>query len=293
MFIYFACLLLLIAPTVSLYQYFVLKVSKKPIWIYRIHYTALFAFAYIIIQLYNAAVFLTVATILMLLVKAFDHFRPKDREISLLTETSRDIWLFLLIFWLIRTFVYDYSPVPSGSMEPTLYAGDLIAINKMAYQIKIPPLSQPLYRFAKPKRGDVVVFNSPLNLNEYWIKRVIAVSGDTVEYINKQYYINGKLYEQSKHDLNYLKQTWQIQATENIDGHEHTIQLDNRRFNQPLVTTVPEDSYFVSGDNRDGSYDSRAIGPIPESCIVGKATHIITQFTQSSILTFKRSGRIQ
>lgn len=288
MFFYLACLIVLSAFSATGYQYLVLKEFPKPKWIYRLHYASLFAGSYVIIMLTNAAAFLTIATISMLLVKAYDHTQPSSREASLVTETSRDIWLFLLVFWFVRTFIIDYSPIPSGSMEPTLVAGDVIAINKLAYQIKVPPFSSPLYRFSKPKRGDAVVFNSPLNPNDFWIKRVIAVSGDEVEYRNKQFFVNGKLYKQFDHDV----QGKMVTARENIDGYEHSIQLDNMQFNRPVKMTVPNGTVFVSGDNRDYSLDSRMIGAIPEDNIVGKAVFLIFQFKLPTLISFSRSGNI-
>lgn len=296
MFIYLATVVLISAFLASIYQHFILKLSKKPLWVYRLHYGAIFAFAYIVIQVYNAAVFLTVATAIILVNKLYDLAMPQRENISILTENSRDMWLFLLIFWAIRTLVYDYSPVPSGSMEPTLLTGDLIAINKMAYQVKIPPISTPLYQFSKPKRGDVIVFNSPITPNEYWIKGVIAVAGDRVEYVNKQYFVNGKPYVQSNHELNYdqsSKTSWMMQASEEIDGKTHKIQLDKRQFDKSIDITVPDNMYFVSGDNRDYSLDSRMFGPIPEENVVGKATHVITQFTLPWLISFQRSGHIE
>lgn len=291
-FINIATLIVLTAFLASAYQYVVLQTNVKPKWIYRLHYAAMFSLAYLVIQIYNAAVFLTFATIVMLVTKAYDMTRDSKREIALITETSRDIWLFLLIFWFVRTTIYDYSPVPSGSMEPTFFAGDLIAVNKMAYQVKIPPMSKPLYTFAKPKKGDIVIFTSPINPNEYWIKRVIATAGDHVVYKNKQYIINGEPYQQSNHSL-HPEKNWLSQADETIADLTHRIQLDNRQYNKPLDIIVPENSYFVSGDNRDFSMDSRIFGPIHQNSIVGKATHIIAHFSLPSIVSFHRSGSVQ
>lgn len=295
MFIYLALLVLISAFSASAYQYFVLKIFPKPLWIERLHNAAQYAFAYLVIMIYNPAAFLTIATCMMVIIKLYDHFQPKEREISVITETSRSIWLFLLIFWFIRTFIYDYSPIPSGSMEPTLLAGDIIAINKTQYQIKIPPFTNAFYQFSKPKRGDVIVFNAPNNPQQFWIKRVIGIPGDEVEYRNKEYYLNGEVCQQTGHSLNYhgnQSNSWMVYAEESIVGYKHSIQLDNRKFNKSIKITVPEGTVFVSGDNRDYSYDSRVIGPIPENCIVGKATHILTQLNWHTFLSFKRSGRI-
>lgn len=296
MFIYLAIIVLLAAFIASAYQHFVLEVSKRPDWIDKLHNAALLAFSYILIMLFNPAAFLTFAMLITVSFKLYDQIRPHNRPASLLTQTSRDLWLFLLIFWALRTFIYDYSPIPSGSMEPTLVAGDIIAINKTAYQIKVPPFKTPFYRFSTPKRGDVVVFTAPDNPNQFWIKRVIAIEGDDVMYQNKQFFVNGELYEQSNHEMTYRNNpqyNWLVEAEESIDDYVHAIQLDNRKFDKTLSMTVPKGTVFVSGDNRDYSLDSRMIGPIPLDNIVGKATHIITQLNWKTLLSFRRTGHIQ
>ena len=266
----------------------------------RLHWGAAISFGYIIIQVYNAAAFLTILTVMNLVTKGYDYYRehyaPRKQEIALITELSRDMWLFLLVFWAFRTFIYDYSPVPSGSMEPTLQAGDLVAINKLSYQVKIPPFMKPLYQFGKPQRGDIVVINSPLEPETFYIKRIIAVGGDTVEYKNKQYIVNGKPYEQSDKTTEYGESSnganWYTQANERINGRVHKIQLDAAKFHQTMSITVPDGQYFISGDNRDYSLDSRFFGPINEDSIVGKATHIITHFQLPTLLSFSRTGEI-
>lgn len=303
-FIYIAEIIIFVAIIASI-AHKVGPAENRPDWLYRLQYLAVFSGAYLIIQLANAAIFLTVATILTCTIHLFSVLKAKyiqthgHHEESILTEISKDIWLFLLVFALFRALVYDYSPVPSGSMEPTLVAGDLLAINKTAYQAIIPPFKTSLYRYGKPQRGDVIIFNSPLNPMQFYVKRVIAVGGDHVLYQNKQYYINGKAIPQTDFKYDYhendssIKKSWLTTATEKNGGHEYKIQIDNRRFDKPIEANVPENMYFVSGDNRDYSLDSRIFGPIPENSIVGQATYRITQFTLPTLLSFNRSGKIE
>lgn len=298
-FIYLSLLVITLALLSSAYERLIHHRHVKPKWLYRLHYAAILACCYIIIQVYNPAVFLTAAALVLPTVRVYDIFRnrfaPRSGEVALITEFSRDMTVFVVLFWAFRTFVYDYSPIPSGSMEPSLLTGDLIAINKMAYQVKIPPLNKPLYRFSEPKRGDVVVFNSPLDQQTFFIKRVIAVGGDKVEYRDKQYIVNGQPYEQGEKQLNYTNSTngkqWLTTATENTDGTIHQIQLNNT-FGPELVFEVPEGHYFVSGDNRDFSFDSRMFGPIHGDLIVGRATHILTHFQWPTILSFSRTHKL-
>ncbi len=303
-FIYIAEIIIFVAIVASI-SHKVGKATNRPDWLYRLQYLAIFSAVYLIIQLTNAAIFLTVAAILTTTVHFFNLIRAKyiptqgHHEEAIISEISKDIWLFLLIFTLFRALVYDYSPVPSGSMEPTLVAGDLLAINKTAFQAIIPPFKTPLYRYGKPQRGDVIIFNSPLNPMQFYVKRVIATGGDHVLYQNKQYFINGEPITQTGFNNNFHKkdasgkESWLTTATEKNGEHEYQIQLDNRRFDKPIEVTVPENMYFVSGDNRDYSLDSRIFGPIHEDSIIGQATYRITQFKLPTILSFNRSGRIE
>ncbi len=299
-FIYISFLLIGSAILCSFYERVINHHHVKTKWLYRLHYAATAAACYIIIQIYNPAVFLTVAAATLCIVRGYDLVRsrcaPRVGDVALITELSRDMALFVLLFWAFRTFIFDYSPIPSASMEPTLLAGDLISINKMAYQVKIPPLKNPLYKFASPKRGEIVVFNSPIDPQTFYIKRVIAVGGDKVEYRNKQYFVNGLPYEQTDKNLTFSQTSdtkqWLSTLSENTGGVTHKIQLNSSTFDKDQAYDVPKDHYFVSGDNRDFSFDSRMFGAIPETLIVGRATHILTHFQLPTILSFSRTQEL-
>jgi signal peptidase I len=296
MFIWIAVLIVVCACAISIYNQLSPFAKPKPAWLLRLQYASVFAGSYLVIQYSNAIIFLSVAAATLTIVHVYDRIytaQKADHEVAVMTEISRDMWLFVLLFCLFRSLVYDYSAVPSGSMEPTLYAGDLLAVNKMAYQSKIPPFHTPLVTWSDPKVGDVIVFLSPMEPNKHYIKRVIAGPNDRVVYKNKKYYVNGKEAQQFDETPSY-EEGWLEKAKEDLNGVIHGIQLNQIIYQRDeMEVTVPKDHYFVSGDNRDHSYDSRYFGPIHKDAIVGKASHIITQFSYPVPLLFNRSGSIQ
>jgi signal peptidase I len=296
MFIFIASLTVISALFISYSRVLFYQKVTKPKWLDHLQYASVFAGAYVIIQLSNASTFLSIAAVTLTLAHLYDRLlcsQKPDKEVAMIVGVSREMWLFVLIFCLFRALIYDYSAVPSGSMEPTLYAGDLLAINKSAYYSKIPPFQTPLFNISQPKAGDVIVFLSPEDKNMHYIKRVIAGPGDHVVYKDKQYTINGKTAEFSEESLQENNDHWLSTYNENLSGVQHAVQIDQRTYNRNDVDlVVPKGHYFVSGDNRDFSYDSRYFGPIHQDLIVGKATHIITQFSYPIPLSFSRSGRI-
>jgi len=164
----------------------------------------------------------------------------------------------LLIALLVRTFVVQAFKIPSGSMENTLLVGDHIFVNKFLYGYHIPYTKGRVLRFSKPKRGDIIVFVFPEDPEKDFIKRMIAVPGDTVEIREKQVILNGRP----------LKEEYTRFADgKMIDGFVRT------RDNMPPLT-VPAGQYFVMGDNRDRSYDSRFWGFVGVDAILGKALFI-------------------
>jgi len=164
----------------------------------------------------------------------------------------------LLIALVVRTFVIQAFKIPSGSMENTLLIGDHIFVNKFLYGYHIPYTNGRVLRFASPRRGDIIVFVFPEDPSKDFIKRVIAVPGDTVEIRNKVVLINGEPLHEG-----YTR----FADGDAVDG------FVRRRDNLPPVN-VPEKKYFVMGDNRDRSYDSRFWGFVDEDAIIGKALFI-------------------
>jgi signal peptidase I len=182
--------------------------------------------------------------------------------------------LMLLIVSSLRSALADWNDVPTGSMKPTIQEGDRVVVNKLAYDLKVPFTTYEVAKWGDPHRGDIVVLFSPAD-GVRLVKRVVAVPGDKVELIDNQLFINGTKQQQSgtAWPLDDPEQGRTYVTDENLDGHEHKVmvspQLPAMRSFGPV--TVPPGYYFVMGDNRDNSNDSRYIGFIPRQRIVGRA----------------------
>jgi signal peptidase I len=189
-----------------------------------------------------------------------------------LVEYSRSLFPVIVIVLVLRSFLVEPFRIPSGSMLPTLLVGDFILVNKFAYGIRLPVVNAKIVDIDKPERGDVVVFRYPADPSLDYIKRVVGLPGDTIEYRNKQLFVNGEpvpqrllgVYANGGHALVERR-------NESLGGTQHDIFL---RSNYPVRNgswTVPEGKYFVMGDNRDNSNDSRVWGFVPDENLVGKA----------------------
>ena len=190
-----------------------------------------------------------------------------------IVEYSKSFFPVLLIVFLLRGFVVEPFRIPSGSMLPSLYIGDFILVNKLAYGIRLPVLNKTIISFDPPERGDVVVFRYPRDPNLDYIKRVIGLPGDHIAYYNKVLYVNSK--PVARDFVGQYKgpgQTFANEYTEKLEGGDHSILLlPARPNNLQGEYIVPEGMYFVMGDNRDNSNDSRVWGPVPESNLLGEA----------------------
>lgn len=204
----------------------------------------------------------------------------------------------IVAVFVLRSFLFEPFKIPSGSMVPTLRVGDLILVNKFTYGIKLPVIHTRITEGNKPARGDVLVFRYPPQPSLDYIKRVVGVPGDEVAYLNKRLTINGQpvatrnqpdfLDEES---MRYFKQ-----FEEKLGEHTHRMinnpevppfvqgasnfaYRDNCRYSvEGVVCKVPEGHYFMMGDNRDNSLDSRYWGFVPEGNIVGKAFFVWMNF---------------
>jgi len=194
---------------------------------------------------------------------------------------NRGFLLLLLGFGLFRTAIADYNPIPSGSMRPTLLEGDVVLVNRIAYDLKVPLTDVALARLGEPRRGDVVTFTSPSD-GVRLIKRVVGLPGDTLEMRGEVLYVNGEpcRYSDQEHvrePVGPLAWTDAIRATEDLAGRSHAVQvlpsLPARRDFAALV--VPPGHYFMLGDNRDDSADSRYIGMVPRRLLIGRAHHVL------------------
>ena len=197
------------------------------------------------------------------------------------------LFVFLILFVVIpfKSSLADWNWVPTGSMNPTILEGDLIFVNKVAYDLRFPLTLHRIAKWSNPKRGDIVVCFSPDD-GVRLVKRVIALPGDTVSMINNRLFINGKPLDYTQIDEKYeeylsarLKKS-SYMLMEDLDGHSHAVMsfptVDAQRSFGPIP--VPEHKYFVMGDNRDNSRDSRSFGFVDRRSIVGKAKGIITSF---------------
>ncbi len=187
-----------------------------------------------------------------------DNTTPPAVEVKkkhIVREYAESIVMAVILALIIRTFVVQAFKIPSGSMEDTLAVGDHILVNKFIYGTKIPLTDKEILKIRDPKRGDVIVFEYPEDPSKDFIKRVIGTPGDEVQVKDKRVYVNGKLYE-NPHEVHKEKGTIPKEA-------------NPRDFFGPVK--VPANSYFVMGDNRDRSYDSRFWGFVKRSQIKGLA----------------------
>jgi signal peptidase I len=206
---------------------------------------------------------------------------PKE---PLLVEYSRSFFPVIFIVLLLRSFLVEPFRIPSGSMMPTLLVGDFILVNKFAYGIRLPVINTKVIRIGEPHRGDVVVFRYPQDPAVDYIKRVVGVSGDRIDYRGKTLYVNGVAMPQTPIGVytgigSGARETGSFLATEDLKGVRHSILLNPLAPDFPPMCrtlaagpiVVPPGHYFAMGDNRDNSNDSRCWGLVPEENLVGKA----------------------
>lgn len=199
-----------------------------------------------------------------------------------LPETFRFLFIFGAIMFPMRSSLADWNFVPSGSMKPTLLEGDEILVNKLAYDLKIPFTTQRIAQWGNPERGDIVVFYSPID-GMRLVKRVIGLPGDTIEMRDQELIVNGEPVRYENISTATTAQTDFL--------HEHGARLADERLpnrTHPILTlphvaamrsfapvTIPVDRYFMLGDSRDNSKDSRYIGFVPRDQIVGQASRLL------------------
>lgn len=206
-------------------------------------------------------------------------------------EYSGSFFPVILLVFVLRSFLFEPFKIPSSSMVPTLQIGDLILVNKFTYGIRLPVLNKKIIEINNPQRGDVMVFKYPKDTSLDYIKRVVGVPGDKVVYRNKKLSVNGRdlPYQQLPDYLDEESLTYSKQFEENLSGVSHRILNDERApsyvpnpdafpskelcsYNsEGFACTVPAGHYFMMGDNRDNSLDSRYWGFVPDKYIVGRA----------------------
>ncbi|OAI50027.1 S26 family signal peptidase [Gammaproteobacteria bacterium SCGC AG-212-F23] len=203
--------------------------------------------------------------------------KAKVEKLPMLMDYARSFFPVLLTVFLLRSFLYEPFRIPTGSLKPTLLVGDFILVNKFDYGVRLPVVHTKIFNWKEPERGDIVVFRYPVDPSIDLIKRVIGLPGDHIDYINKVIYVNGKKVSQEfQKDVKDINEQGNlldlVQKQENFFGIRHAI------YQNPIDVSydyhdivVPSGMYFMMGDNRDDSLDSRFWGFVPEKNIVGKA----------------------
>ncbi|MGR8980222.1 MAG: signal peptidase I [Gammaproteobacteria bacterium] len=197
----------------------------------------------------------------------------------LVVEYAHSFFPIVLIVFILRSFLFEPFRIPSASMMPTLLIGDFILVNKYTYGIRLPVINKKIIELNEPERGDIVVFRFPKDPETDYIKRVIGLPGDKVAYYDKKLFINGAPVPQSSLGT-YIGRgqgndmTGSEHLLEDLTGAEHSILVRNGVPSVEGAYVVPKGHYFVMGDNRDNSNDSRYWGPVPEENLVGKAFYI-------------------
>lgn len=245
----------------------------------------------------NLALILTVLTLVSGVVVAIDKFvwktseedsRTKPGAKHILVEYSRSFFPVLLFVLVIRSFVFEPFRIPSGSMMPTLLEGDFIFVKKYSYGLRLPVTETKIIETGEPQRGDVVVFRLPSDPSVNYIKRVIGLPGDTVVYERHRLTINGATIALDKSDRIFNQRAVYL---EDLDGRVHDILVTSPEFSARDGTyRVPEGQYFMMGDNRDHSKDSRYIDSIPEQYLVGEAVRIWLHFVPWKMPDWGRIG---
>ncbi|WEF33847.1 signal peptidase I [Pseudoduganella chitinolytica] len=215
-------------------------------------------------------------------------------------EYSGSFFPVIALVFVLRSFLFEPFKIPSSSMVPTLLVGDLILVNKFTYGIRLPIINQKIVQINDPQRGDVMVFKYPMDMSQDYIKRVVGVPGDKITYEGKKLTVNGKpvAYAAQEDYLDDESLVYKKQFKESLTGVEHRILNDDRAptlnlgdvrdfpnkeactyTTEGFTCVVPAGNYFMMGDNRDNSADSRYWGFVPDKNIVGKAVAVWMNFS--------------
>jgi signal peptidase I len=203
-------------------------------------------------------------------------------------QEIRPLLILALVLFSVRSSLADWNDVPSGSMKPTILEGDRVFVNKLAYDLKVPFTTWHLAQWSDPQRGDIVVFYSPHDGTRL-VKRVVGLPGDIIELRNDRLLINRQpvdyapLGVEISGQLTGPEQRQSLFASEQLSGHPHAVMaipsLPAKRDFGPVQ--VSDGQYFMMGDNRDNSFDSRYFGSVERNRIVGKATDVVLSLDKS------------
>jgi signal peptidase I len=204
-------------------------------------------------------------------------------------DEIRPLLVLGVVLFAVRSSLADWNDVPTGSMKPTILEGDRVFVNKLAYDLKVPFTTRHIAEWCNPRRGDIVVFYSPHD-GQRLVKRVIGLPGDTIELRNNALVLNGApvdytpISEELLRDVSPADRASHVFAAEELSGQSHAVAA------YPMVRAlrdfgpykVPERRYFMMGDNRDVSFDSRYYGCVERKEIVGRATSVVLSFDRKN-----------
>lgn len=240
-------------------------------------------------------------TVMIWLADRILKLRDRPGTVKGFVETSNSLISVFFLVLVVRSFVVEPFTIPSGSMLPTLQVHDFILVSKFSYGLRLPITNTKIIPVSEPKRGDVMVFKYPKNQNENFIKRVVGLPGDHIAVRDNVLYVNGKEVDRHLISQDKNREAWRREYVENLGGQKHLIWQQgpvnpfSGQLEMPSRTqgewTVPKGHYFVMGDNRDNSDDSRFWGTVPEDLIVGKAVFIWMHWKPIlSLPSFSRNG---
>lgn len=246
------------------------------------------------------ALILTVAVLIagaiwLLDIVLLQRRRQENDKEPLPVEYAKSFFPVLFVVWVLRSFLFEPFTIPSGSMLPTLQVGDYILVNKFSYGLRLPVLGTEVVPIGKPERGDIMVFKYPVEPRVNYIKRVIGIPGDTIRIHEGRVYVNGQV--QAREAIVFPgAESWELYFEELAGSTPHLIrQEDGRERSSPQGTwEVPAGHYFMLGDNRDNSRDSRFWGFVPDQLIVGKAFYVWMHKEPGFHLPeFSRNGKVR
>lgn len=232
---------------------------------------------------------------------SLDQSTPVMKHIALKfwREWVRPFALIVAVVAPLKSAIVDWNWVPSGSMKPTILEGELVLVNKLAYDLKVPFTTRHISSWADPERGDIAVFFSPTDGTRL-VKRVVGLPGDVIELREDVLYLNGVAQRYSLVDAEPFRRAVfedknPVVAIEHLDTRDHYVMaLPSRpalRSFGPLV--VPAEHYFMMGDSRDNSHDSRFFGAVPRRQVVGRASAVVLSFDPSRFLLPRMNRLVQ
>jgi signal peptidase I len=221
--------------------------------------------------------------------------RSPEQKPRRIIEYARSFFPVFLLVLILRSFLVEPFRIPSGSLEPTLLVGDFLAVNKFAYGLRLPVWEKKIIPVADPKKGEIAVFRWPPDPSYDYIKRVIGVPGDKISYHNKVLTINGKEIKQTFVEYTTDPSSGKAVAKyrENLNGVEHDIFIRPDSPAEDFTVEVPKGHYFMMGDNRDDSADSRFWGFTAEKYLRGRAFLIWMSWNgKNATIRWSRIGRL-